>query len=163
MFTRLFIIGDSWPYNLDELTKIKDFADDKKFQREVMQVGYTVWNFIFILLKTSEKYGVCLGCAVQRWWITNRMISVVRQMIESNVSSKHKSTKTMLVYAINKYNIKSIFNFLFLILYDLTYHLKLVNLKWSFMHSWVDNDVIKYHRTELITRRLIINMKDLTW
>ena len=42
MFTRLFIIGDSWPYNLDELTKIKDFADDKKFQREVMQVGYTV-------------------------------------------------------------------------------------------------------------------------
>jgi len=31
-------IGDSWPYNLDELTKIKDFADDKKFQREVMQI-----------------------------------------------------------------------------------------------------------------------------
>jgi starch phosphorylase len=31
-------IGDSWPYNLDELTKIKAFADDAKFQREVMQV-----------------------------------------------------------------------------------------------------------------------------
>ena len=115
MFTCLFIIGDSWPYNLDELTKIKDFADDKKFQREVMQVGCTVWNSIFILLKTSEKYNVCLYCAVLRWWITNRMISVVRQMPNSNVSFKHKSTKTRLVYAIN--NIKSIFNFLFLILY----------------------------------------------
>merc|ERR1712241_1125544 len=31
-------IGDSWPYNLDELTKIKRFAKDPKFQREVMQI-----------------------------------------------------------------------------------------------------------------------------
>jgi starch phosphorylase len=35
--------GDSWPYNLDELAKIRAFADDAKFQREVMQV------FIFYL------------------------------------------------------------------------------------------------------------------
>merc|ERR1712150_415341 len=31
-------IGDSWPYNLDELAKLKAFADDAKFQREVMQI-----------------------------------------------------------------------------------------------------------------------------
>merc|ERR1712198_792878 len=31
-------IGDSWPYNLDELAKLKTFADDAKFQREVMQI-----------------------------------------------------------------------------------------------------------------------------
>merc|ERR1712226_1539157 len=31
-------IGDSWPYNLDELAKLKKFADDAKFQREVMQI-----------------------------------------------------------------------------------------------------------------------------
>ena len=36
--SHVFLIGDSWPYNLDELAKLKTFADDAKFQREVMQV-----------------------------------------------------------------------------------------------------------------------------
>ena len=38
MVVSLNFIGDSWPYNLDELAKIKAFATDAKFQREVMQV-----------------------------------------------------------------------------------------------------------------------------
>lgn len=31
-------IGDSWPYHLDELAKLKEFADDERFQIEVMKV-----------------------------------------------------------------------------------------------------------------------------
>ena len=40
------LLGDSWPYNLDELTKIKRFAKDPKFQREVMQVFAEMQYFI---------------------------------------------------------------------------------------------------------------------
>ena len=49
-FTVLYIIlGDSWPYNLDELTKIKRFAKDPKFQREVMQVSTEMRYFIHVM------------------------------------------------------------------------------------------------------------------
>ena len=45
--SHVFLIGDSWPYNLDELAKLKTFADDAKFQREVMQVIIAKIKVIF--------------------------------------------------------------------------------------------------------------------
>ena len=31
-------IGEEWPAHLEQLAKLKDFADDEKFQREFMEV-----------------------------------------------------------------------------------------------------------------------------
>merc|ERR1712223_554285 len=54
-------IGDSWPYNLDELAKLKAFADDAKFQREVMQIK--AQNKLKLSQYLTEKTGVKINPA----------------------------------------------------------------------------------------------------
>jgi len=46
-------IGDDWPVHLDQLTKLKQWAEDSKFQREIMQVKQDNKNKLTSLLKES--------------------------------------------------------------------------------------------------------------
>jgi len=49
-------IGDSWPVHLEQLSKLKEWADDPSFQREVMQVKQDNKNKLAAYLK--ENTGV---------------------------------------------------------------------------------------------------------
>jgi len=46
-------IGDDWPVHLDQLTKLKQWAEDGKFQREIMQVKQDNKNKLASLLKDA--------------------------------------------------------------------------------------------------------------
>jgi len=46
-------IGDDWPVHLDQLAQIKQWADDKKFQREVMKVKQDNKNKLTELLQET--------------------------------------------------------------------------------------------------------------
>jgi len=46
-------IGDNWPVHLDQLTKLKQWAEDGKFQREIMQVKQDNKNKLASLLKDA--------------------------------------------------------------------------------------------------------------
>jgi len=46
-------IGDDWPVHLDQLTQLKQWAEDSKFQREIMQVKQDNKNKLASLLKEA--------------------------------------------------------------------------------------------------------------
>ena len=54
-------IGDEWPSHLDQLTNLKPFAEDPKFQREFMEVKAA--NKRKLAAHLTEKTGVQINPA----------------------------------------------------------------------------------------------------